>query len=326
MQTKHLRGKAPLMKIERPSGQDIVQGLAHSPKFLPSKYFYDHRGSQFFEAICGLPEYYLTRTEASILRRYAGNIAGITGACELVELGSGSSIKTRLLLDAYRGRNHPCRYVPIDVNEGILASSATRLEEEYPGIQIEGLAGTYEEALARLKPTRLAARMVLFLGSSIGNYTARECDELLDEIMQTLSVGDYLLLGIDLRKSKETLEAAYNDCRGLTAAFNLNILDHINRLFHADFDIRRFSHQAVYNEEEGQIEMYLHCKECHVVRIEDLGLQVNLERGERILTEISRKFEPDGLRSQLESHKLTAIELWMDPERWFGLLLSQAVQ
>jgi L-histidine N-alpha-methyltransferase len=326
LQIKHLGEIIPGMETEEPSGHDIVQGLTRVPKSLPSKYFYDHRGSQLFEQICCLPEYYLTRTEASILRRYADKIAETTGACELVELGSGSSTKTRLLLDGYLRKNYTCRYVPIDVNESILRSSATQLEKEYPCLQIEALAGTYEQALANLKPARLPVRMVLFLGSSIGNSTTQECDHFFHQITEALSPGDYFLLGVDLRKSRKMLEAAYNDSQGLTAAFNLNILEHINRGFNANFNISLFSHQAIYNEEESQIEMYLYCQESHLVQIEDLDLQVSWEIGEKLLTEISRKFDLETLRSQLESHKLKTIEICTDPQKWFGLLLCQAVK
>jgi L-histidine Nalpha-methyltransferase len=217
-------------------GEDIIQGLTQPQKKLPSKYFYDDRGSALFEQICELPEYYPTRTEAAILDRYANEIARFTGCCELIELGSGSSTKTRLLLAAYQKLSGAHRYLPIDVSGGILKTSVQQLSQEYPTFTIEGLIGTYDRALAHLASTpTLLPRMVFFLGSSMGNFTPRAADEFWEKIATTLNPGDYFLLGIDLQKSPEILTAAYNDRQGVTAAFNLNILNHLNWRFQGDF-------------------------------------------------------------------------------------------
>ncbi|MGK7958651.1 MAG: L-histidine N(alpha)-methyltransferase, partial [Crocosphaera sp.] len=205
-------------------GQDIKEGLTQCPKKIPSKYFYDDPGSQLFEQICELPEYYPTRTEASILREYAEEIAEITGTCELVELGSGSSTKTRLLLDAYHQQNELFKYMPIDVSAGILRESAIQLKQDYNSLQIQGLVGTYDQALTQLQPTSWPARMIFFLGSSIGNFSETDYDNFLGKISEVSGNGDYFLLGIDLQKPKSILEAAYNDSQGVTAAFNLNML------------------------------------------------------------------------------------------------------
>lgn len=323
---KHLNTVKVPNSIEIHSGQDVIKGLTNNPKSLPAKYFYDDRGSQLFEKICALPEYYPTRTEASILRQYSQKIAQITGACELVELGSGSSTKTRLLLDAYHQQGYQCKYVPIDVSAGILQSSAIQLQQEYEELHIEALVGTYDEALSHLEPTTLPARMIFFLGSSMGNFAPHECDEFLTKINKVLSQGDYFLLGIDLQKPKPILEAAYNDSQGVTAAFNLNMLEHLNKRFNANFDTKLFTHQAIYNPKDSQIEMYLHCQKSHVVHLQNLNLQVSWKSGESILTEISRKFNLETLPNQLESKGLKTIEIFTDPKQWFGLILCQVVK
>ncbi len=304
-------------------GVDVIQGLTQTPKSLPAKYFYDDRGSELFEKICELPEYYPTRTEASILSQCANEIAQITGACELIELGSGSSTKTRFLLDAYQKILGDCKYIPIDVSAGILKNSALQLQQQYPDLSIEGLIGTYEQALTKLKSTSATSRMIFFLGSSIGNFTRQECHRFFSQIAQTLKPGDYFLLGIDLQKPKEILEAAYNDSQGVTAAFNLNMLSHLNWRFQGNFDINLFTHQAIYNEVDTQIEMYLHCQERHCVSLDLLNLKVFFEVGESILTEISRKFDLAILQQELETHGLKKLKIWTDPNQWFGLIICQ---
>jgi L-histidine Nalpha-methyltransferase len=305
-------------------GQDVIQGLTESPKSLPPKYFYDDLGSELFEKICELPEYYPTRTEAWILRQYANEIAQITGACELVELGSGSSTKTLFLLDAYQKIANYCKYIPIDVSRGILQSSVVKLQQKYPTFLIEGLIGTYEQALAKLKSTLASSRMIFFLGSSLGNFNHRECEIFLKQISKTLQPGDYFLLGIDLQKPKEILEPAYNDSQGVTAAFNLNVLSHLNWRFQGNFDLNLFNHQAIYNQTDAQIEMYLHCQKSHKVSLQALDLEVLFADGESILTEISRKFDLAIMQKQLETHGLKTVKTWTDPKQWFGLILCQA--
>lgn len=305
------------------SGQDVILGLTQTPKSLPPKYFYDDRGSDLFEEICELPEYYPTRTEAAILREYAPEIARITGPSELVELGSGSSTKTRLLLDAYQGLESPSEYVPIDVSGGILEASAKQLAQEYPGLQIRGLVGTYEQALLHLPPTTYSSRVIMFLGSSLGNFSPEECDRFFEEMQIALREQDYFLLGVDLQKPSHILEAAYNDAQGVTAEFNLNMLSHLNWRFGGNFDINLFTHEAIYNQSESQIEMYLHCQESHTVRLEKLNLTVEFAAGESMLTEISRKFDFEHKQEYLESRGLKLVQAWTDPQQWFGLLLCQ---
>jgi dimethylhistidine N-methyltransferase len=323
LQIKFLADSHESYQADVSLGEDAIQGLTKTPKRLPPKYFYDDLGSQLFEQICELPEYYPTRTETSILRECAQEIAQITGACELVELGSGNSTKTRLLLDAYQAVINRCKYVPIDVSGGILKASALQLQKEYPDLSIQGLVGTYEQALAQLEATSFPSRLIFFLGSSIGNFTSQECQVFLDNITAAIESGNYFLLGIDLQKPKDILEAAYNDSQGVTAAFNLNMLSHLNWRFQGNFKLDLFSHQAIYNEADSQIEMYLHCQKSHVVRLELLGLTVPFQARESILTEISRKFNLEEMQSQLESVGLKTVKVWLDPKHWFALMLSQ---
>ncbi|AFZ56464.1 L-histidine N(alpha)-methyltransferase [Anabaena cylindrica FACHB-243] len=304
-------------------GADVIQGLTQVSKSLPAKYFYDDYGSELFEKICDLPEYYPTRTEAWILNQYADEIAQITGCCELIELGSGSSTKTRLLLDAYQKIAGSCTYLPIDVSGGILKNSVLQLQQKYPDFTIHGLLGTYEQALVHLESNYLQSRMLFFLGSSIGNFSSQESDDFLSQVAQTLNSGDYFLLGMDLQKPKDILEAAYNDSQEVTAAFNLNMLSHLNWRFQGDFDINLFKHQAIYNQVDNQIEMYLHCQESHSVSLDILNLKVSFQAGESILTEISRKFDLTNMQKQLEIQGLKTVKIWTDEKQWFGLILCQ---
>ncbi|MBO1046803.1 MAG: L-histidine N(alpha)-methyltransferase [Dolichospermum sp. DEX182a] len=304
-------------------GKDVIKGLTEKLKSLPPKYFYDDPGSQLFEKICELPEYYPTRTEAWILQEYADEIAGITNCCELIELGSGSSTKTQALLTAYQKIANSCRYLPIDVSGGILKTSVLQLQEKYPDIAIHGLLGTYEQALVHLESNYLQSRMLFFLGSSLGNFNQEECDIFLNQVSRTLQIGDYFLLGIDLQKPKDILEAAYNDSQEVTAAFNLNMLSHLNWRFQGNFDISLFKHQAVYNQVDHQIEMYLHCQKSHWVSLDILDLKVNFEVGESILTEISRKFNLATMEKNLSDKGLKTVKTWTDEKEWFGLILCQ---
>jgi dimethylhistidine N-methyltransferase len=304
-------------------GEDVIKGLSRNLKSLPPKYFYDDRGSELFEQICELPEYYPTRTETSILEQYADEIAQITASCELVELGSGSSTKTRLLLDAYQKIGNSFTYIPTDVSGGILKTSVLDLQEKYPDFTIEGLLGTYQQTLAYLESITTQSRTICFLGSSAGNFAPQEFDNFLTQITRSLQPGNYLLLGIDLNKPKEILEAAYNDTHGITAAFNLNMLSHLNWRFQGNFDLNLFNHQAIYNQVETQIEMYLYCKENVTFSLEILDLKVNFQAGESILTEISRKFDLGIFPAKLEAKGLKVRKVWTDPKKWFGLILCQ---
>lgn len=311
--------------LQKADRKQIITGLTQTPKTLPPKYFYDDRGSELFEQICQLPEYYPTRTEASILHLCAAEIARFTGPCELVELGSGSSTKTRILLDAYQQFGYPLRYIPVDVSGGILESSAYELLQEYPTLQIKGLVSTYELALQHLQPTSLPSRMIAFLGSTLGNLNPSESQQFFTQMTAALEPGEYVLLGVDLQKPVHILEAAYNDQQGVTAAFNLNMLQHLNRKFKGNFDCRQFEHLAFYNSQFHQIEMHLRSRTDQTAKLDQLDLTIKLAAGETIRTEISRKFDLTTLQSDLKRHGLNILHRWSDPNLWFGVLLCQFV-
>ena len=250
-------------------GQDVIEGLTTPIKSLPPKYFYDRLGSQLFEQICSLPEYYPTRTERSILQQVSNEIADITGVCQLIELGSGSSSKTRLLLSAYDRFHQPWQYVSIDVSGEILKDTALQLQNEYNHLSIHGLVGTYEQALSNLPQSENKdPRLMIFLGSTLGNFTPTQSDRLFRQITPRLNQGDYFLLGVDLHKATDILEDAYNDRQGVTARFNLNMLSHLNWRFDGNFDLDLFTHKAIYNENDKQIEMYLTAEKTHQVRLD----------------------------------------------------------
>jgi L-histidine Nalpha-methyltransferase len=308
---------------DQEEGFDVVQGLTRTDKTLSPRYFYDDAGSALFEAICELPEYYPTRTEAAILSACAPQVAALTGECELVELGSGSATKTRILLDAHRQAQHRLRYLPIDISPGILEDSAQALLVDYPGLEVYGLVGTFEAGLAHLPAQILKSRMLLFLGSTLGNLDPLACQQFFDQVAASLSPGGYFLLGVDLHKSTAILEAAYDDSQGITAAFNRNMLLHLNRRYKGNFDPAAFDHLALYNMEKRQIEMHLVSRIAQSVTLEKLGLSVEFAPGERLHTEISRKFEVSSLKSNLEAHGIPCVQVWTDPQSWFAVMLCQ---
>jgi L-histidine Nalpha-methyltransferase len=310
-----------LPKID--DGSDVIQGLTQAPKTLPCKYFYDDRGSELFEQITDLPEYYPTRTEQSILETYVSEIIALTGACELIELGSGSSRKTHTLLTAYSQLPDPLHYYPIDVSAGILRSTALDLLETYPQLNVCGVAGTYERALAELPPRIIENRLLMFLGSTMGNLDDRSRDIFLTQVQQALQPGEFFLLGVDLQKPIDILEAAYNDAQGVTAAFNLNVLRHLNDRFDGNFNLDHFEHLAFFNSTASQIEMHLKSSIDQTVKLKALDLEINLKAGETIHTEISRKFSIPSLTDTLTAHALQPLKIWTDPQSWFGLILCQ---
>ncbi|MEM7594385.1 MAG: L-histidine N(alpha)-methyltransferase [Cyanobacteria bacterium P01_A01_bin.83] len=313
-----------VQQIEQADIQDVVSGLSQTPKVIPARYFYDAQGSELFEAICQLPEYYPTRTEASILKEHAASIMTQTQAVELVELGSGSSTKTRYLLDAHTNNvDRPLYYVPVDVSDSILRASAQNLLTDYPQLKIQGKVATYSQALEQLSTSFLGRRLIIFLGSSIGNFNPEECDRLINQVTSALNPGDYFLLGIDLQKPVSILEAAYNDAEGITAKFNLNMLQHLNHRFAGNFNLDLFNHQAIYNQAQDQIEMYLVSQQQQTVTLDHLNLAIELQQNEAILTEISRKFKLETMAKHLKNHDLNLIKSYTDKRQWFCLLLCQ---
>ncbi len=306
-------------------GADVIAGLTRQPKALPPKYFYDHRGSQLFEQITTLPEYYLTRTETAILQAHSGDIADLVGPCDLMELGSGSSTKTRYLLTALALAGYPLSYQPVDVSGAMLKTTADQLLVEYPRLRIQGLVATYEAALAYPRPASGYPRLIAFIGSTLGNLDPEQCHALLDRITSAMEPGDYFLLGVDLVKAVEVLERAYNDSQGVTAAFNLNMLQHLNWRFGGNFDLERFRHRAEFNPWASQIEIYLDSLESQRVYLEQLDLGVTFSRGEPLLSEISRKFDLASLTASLTAVGLPVQQVFMDDQDWFALLLCRRV-
>ncbi len=310
---------ATVGKVRSQLQTDVAFGLQQRQKTLPPKYFYDAHGSQLFEAICQQPEYYLTRTEAQILRMHAADIVRQTAGASLIELGSGSAVKTRFLFDEYQRQDHCLHYVPIDISASMLEETARGLLADYPTMSIEALATDYLAGLNALPNTR--PRLVLFLGSNLGNFSPTEQAELFQHLAACLHPGDQFLLGLDLRKAVEVLESAYNDAAGVTADFNLNILRHINRELQADFHLAQFSHLAFYNRELHQIEMHLKSEAAQDVAVTALDLTVSFRVGETILTEISRKFDAQEVREQMTGHGFQSQAQWTDPDNRFLLSL-----
>jgi dimethylhistidine N-methyltransferase len=295
---------------------EVWAGLAAPQKTLPCKYFYDARGSALFEAICELPEYYPTRTELGIMERHAAAMADRLGArCLLVEYGSGSSRKTRLLLDRLR---EPAGYVPIDISPSALGTSAHALRAAYPALEVLPVCADYTEAIEvpapRLAPAR---RGVYFPGSTIGNFTPREARGFLAQMARVAGAGGVLLVGVDLAKDRATLERAYDDAAGVTAAFNKNLLARVNRELFADFDLDRFAHRALWNAGASRDEMHLVATAAHAVRV--AGRVFSFRAGETIHTENSYKYEPGAFAALAESAGLVVTEVWTDPAGAFGV-------
>jgi L-histidine Nalpha-methyltransferase len=300
--------------------RDVTRGLQATPKELPSKYFYDEEGSALFDAITRLPEYYPTRTERGILLERAGEIAARSGADTLIELGSGTSEKTRLLLDAFAARGALRRFVPFDVDEATLRSAAATVAGEYPGVAVHAVVGDFERHLGLLP--KGGRRMIAFLGSTIGNLTPDQRAVFLAEVVAQLGPGDTFLLGTDLVKDVGRLEAAYDDAAGVTAAFNRNVLVRLNRELDADFAPDAFEHVALFDPERDWIEMRLRSTADQVVTVGGLGLTVPFVAGEEMRTEISAKFRPEGLSGELTVAGLELLDLWTDPAGDFALSLS----
>ncbi len=291
-------------------------GLTSTPKELPPKWFYDQRGSELFDAITRLPEYYLTRAERSILERHAGEIAELTEATTLIELGSGTSDKTGLLLDALA----PRRFVPFDVSEQTLRSSAQRLALRYPALDITALVGDFERPLPALPAGE--PRLLAFLGSTIGNLPPTRRTLFLSEVASALDEGDWFLLGVDLVKSPARLVAAYDDASGVTREFNLNVLRVLNRELGGDFDVSAFEHVARWNAEADWMEMFVRSVHEQTVRLEALELEVAFDAGELMRTEISAKFHLRPLADELNAAGLATQRWWTDDAGHFAVLLA----
>ena len=317
----HLAKRDPLAGF----AEDVRKGLSAEPKrFLP-KYFYDELGSQLFEAICLLPEYYLTRAENEILTKYADEIvASVDGHITLVEMGSGSASKTRLVIEALLRRQSELLFMPVDISATALESSSRILLQSYPRLNIEAYAADYFAGLTELGKKQRARTLALFLGSNISNFDLDEALRFLRALRNVLNQGDALLLGADLKKDPAILEAAYNDALGVTSAFNLNVLTRINRELNANFDLRTFRHHAFYNEAMGRIEIYIESLADQRVRIEKLDLETQFAAGELIHTENSYKYDINGISRLAAETGFTLSRTWLDSQERFSsnLLLA----
>ncbi|MFJ6071493.1 L-histidine N(alpha)-methyltransferase [Streptomyces sp. NPDC093065] len=301
---------------------DVLAGLTSTPKWLPPKWFYDARGSELFEAITALAEYYPTRAEREILVDRAGEIAAATGARTLVELGSGSSEKTRVLLDALTERTGLRAYVPVDVSGSALTRAGQALVAERPGLQVHALIADFTGGLTL--PDTPGPRLVAFLGGTIGNLLPGERAAFLASVRALLSPGDALLLGTDLVKDEGVLVRAYDDAAGVTAEFNKNVLAVMNRELEADFVPAAFEHVALWNAEREWIEMRLRSRTAQTVKVQALDLAVDFAAGEELRTEVSAKFRREGVRSELDAAGLDLAHWWTDAEGRFALSLSVA--
>jgi L-histidine Nalpha-methyltransferase len=338
------RGKVRVAELQNMEGpyemaKNVRAGLLARPKDLSPwpKYFYDEKGSELFEEITSLPEYYQTRTELSILREKAPEILARTRCRELVELGSGSASKTRALLDAMMAQrerfgSYPVRYVPLDISEGTLTSSAKRLFEEYPTLEISGFVGDFDHSLEGMltHPWSMdetvkdsAGRLVVFLGGTIGNFTPEQRRSFLDRMRAGLKEGDHLLVGVDLFKDAPVLEAAYDDAAGVTARFNKNLLNVLNRELGGQFDPELFAHRALYDAGAERVEMWLDSKVAQKVPVAALGLKVPFEAGEGMRTEISAKFTRSMAERMFEEAGFVSIGWYTDEGGLFGLALGR---
>lgn len=309
--------------VARALREDVRAGLSATPKWLPPKWFYDARGSELFEEITRLPEYYPTRAEREILHARAGEIAAITKAHTLVELGSGSSEKTRLLLDGLRDNGTLTSFVPLDVSESALREAADAINADYPTIEVHGVVGDFTAHLDKLPGD--PPRIVAFLGGTIGNLIPAERESFYQSIRDVLEPGEWLLLGADLVKDPATLVAAYDDSAGVTAEFNKNVLRVINRQLGADFDVDAFEHVAIWDADHEWIEMHLRATRAMHVMIPEIHLDVTFAEGEELSTEISAKFHRHGVEAELDKAGFTPAAWWTDAEACFSLSLWQAV-
>jgi L-histidine N-alpha-methyltransferase len=298
---------------------DVREGFLAERKHLPCKYLYDDVGSELFEEITRLPEYYLTRAETAALEAHAAEIMERVRPDELLEIGSGASRKTRVLLEAMRAVGGTT-YVPFDISDDALRSASERLSRAYPWLSIHGAVGDFREHLS-LVP-RGGRRLIAFLGSTIGNLDPPNRRDFLRSVRAVLQEGDAFLLGVDLVKDVSTLEAAYDDASGVTARFSTNMLSHLNRELHGDVPVEAFEHVAVYNPDEQRIEISLRATRPVEARIADADLEVHFDTGEELHTEISSKFTPERIVTEFQDAELQLAAWWTDPEGRFGLALG----
>ncbi|MEX2525625.1 MAG: L-histidine N(alpha)-methyltransferase [Gammaproteobacteria bacterium] len=302
--------------------EDVRNGLLSRPRSLPPKYFYDDRGSELFERICSTQEYYPTRTEDALLAEHSKHIIAATRPDEIIELGSGSSRKTRRLFDACEALDHACNYSPFDVCEPALEQATDELSKTYPWLEITPLAGDYHAGLGNF-PAGTGTSLYIFLGSTLGNFTREQAKDFIREVHDCMKPGDYFLLGADRLKDPRVLKAAYNDSQGITAQFNLNVLRVLNRELNADFEPASFEHKAVFNERESRIEMHLQSGHEQTVHLHSLGKTIHLQKNECILTEYSHKFRYQELQDLLTDNGLEIMRHDQPRNEYFSLILSR---
>lgn len=311
--------------VSTPLGLDVYRGLIARTKTLPPWIFYDERGSELFEAITELPEYYLTRTERDLFAAHAGDILAAAGASvSILELGAGTAAKTGLLLAAAALRQHGVLYYPIDISASALRHARRRIVEQFPQVTVEPIVANYVRSLDALPASGLR-RLVLYIGSSVGNFDPPAAAALLSRLRKRLEPGDLLLLGADHVKDRTVLVRAYNDQAGVTAEFNRNMLVRINAELGANFRPRLFRHRALWNDRESRIEMHLESLVAQKVTIPELDLEVSFRRGESIHTENSYKFTPDSVCALLTGCGFAPRRDWTDDRRWYGVYLAEAV-
>lgn len=309
---------------ERALADDVLDGLTNQFKDLPPKHLYDTAGALLFDAICEQPEYYPTRTERRILEDNAAAMVELTAATELVELGSGTAAKTRLLLKAMDDAGQLELYVPIDVTASMVQDSAAEIASEFPSVRVHGIVGDFERHLTHVpKSDPTHPRIVMVLGGTIGNLTQGKRRRFLRSLTPLLGEEAYIMIGTDLVKDPAIIEAAYNDAAGVTAAFNLNVLKVINRELNADFDVDSFEHVSFFDREREWIEMRLRAKRAMRVHVRDLDLTVSFADGEEMRTEISTKFTPQRLQSDLESAGLQSVGQFRDDQNLYALTLAR---
>jgi dimethylhistidine N-methyltransferase len=302
---------------------EVARGLGSSPHSIPCRFLYDEAGSKLFEEICSVPEYYLTRAERRILEESADEIVAASGQgpITLAELGSGSSVKTRLLIEGLLRRHGRLRYLPVDISPSILEESARLLLDRYDALEVRAIVSEYQEGLRHVHDDTGAAKLVVWLGSSIGNLTRTEATSFLHSVRRSLEPQDRLLLGIDLRKDAATLEAAYDDAAGVTARFSLNLLARVNRELGGDFDLDGFRHRAVYDDDEGRVIIDLVSQRAQRVRIEALNQEVVFDPGDAIHVEDSWKYSEAEIDALAERTRLRVDRRWLDPAGHFSLNL-----
>jgi L-histidine Nalpha-methyltransferase len=318
----HLMMRMPSQVATRHEfAKSVAVGLGRQPRRFDCRFLYDAQGSKLFEQICLQPEYYPTRTEAAIMEGRAEEICRLTGPVTILELGSGCSSKTGHLLTAYAALHGSLQYVPIDVSESSLRQACRDITASHPDVQVTGLHGTYEDAFHFFKMA--APSLVLFLGSTIGNFDEQEVDHFWQTVAARMAVGDFFLLGVDLVKDAKVLAAAYDDAAGVTAAFTRNLFVRMNRELGAGLDLEAIEHVARYNRRRERIEIHARFTAPQTLRVKPLGESFAIERNEEILVEISRKFRLADLEPYLRNHGFALRKSFTDQRQWFGLLLLQ---